>query len=56
MLDEATSALDNTTERSVMNSIEKANDEVTLIIVAHRLTTLKNCTHIVELEEGKLNK
>lgn len=56
VLDEATSALDNTTERSVMNSIEKANDEVTLIIVAHRLTTLKNCTHIVELEEGKIKQ
>ncbi len=56
VLDEATSALDNTTEQSVMNSIEKANDEVTLIIVAHRLTTLKNCTHIVELEEGKIKQ
>ena len=53
VLDEATSALDNTTERSVMNSIEKANDEVTLIIVAHRLTTLKELYTYCRARRGK---
>ena len=56
VFDEATSALDNDTERAVMESIENLGDELTVIIVAHRLTTLKNCTHIVELEDGKIKR
>ena len=54
VFDEATSALDNDTERMVMETIENLGDELTVIIVAHRLTTLKNCTQIVELEDGKI--
>ena len=54
VLDEATSALDNDTERLVMESIENLDDQITLIIVAHRLTTLKNCHQIVELANGKI--
>jgi len=54
VFDEATSALDNDTERAVMEAIENLGDELTVIIVAHRLTTLKNCTQIVELEDGKI--
>jgi ABC-type multidrug transport system fused ATPase/permease subunit len=54
VFDEATSALDNDTERAVMESIENLGDELTLIIVAHRLTTLKNCTQIIELADGKI--
>ena len=54
VFDEATSALDNDTESMVMKTIENLNDELTVIIVAHRLTTLKNCTQIVELEDGKI--
>ena len=56
VLDEATSALDNETEHTVMEAIENLDDELTLIIVAHRLTTLKNCTQIVELEDGKIKR
>jgi ATP-binding cassette subfamily B protein len=49
IFDEATSALDNETEQAVMHSIEGLSKELTLLIIAHRLTTLKNCTQIVEL-------
>jgi ATP-binding cassette, subfamily B, bacterial PglK len=54
VFDEATSALDNDTERAVMEAIEDLGDELTVIIVAHRLTTLKNCTQIVKLADGKI--
>jgi len=54
VFDEATSALDNDTEQAVMEAIESLDNELTVIIVAHRLTTLKNCTHIVEFADGKI--
>ena len=54
VFDEATSALDNDTERAVMEAIENLDDELTILIVAHRLTTLKNCTQVIELAEGKI--
>jgi ABC-type multidrug transport system fused ATPase/permease subunit len=49
IFDEATSALDNETEQAVMQVIEGLSKDLTLLIIAHRLTTLKNCTQIVEL-------
>jgi ATP-binding cassette subfamily B protein len=52
VFDEATSALDNETEQAVMQAIEGLSKDLTLLIIAHRLTTLKNCTQIVELSEG----
>ena len=54
IFDEATSALDSDTETSVMRSIINLNKEITIIIVAHRLTTLKDCSNIIELSEGKI--
>ena len=56
IFDEATSALDNETEQAVMQSIEGLSKDLTIIIVAHRLSTLKNCTQIVELGEGGINR
>jgi ABC-type bacteriocin/lantibiotic exporter with double-glycine peptidase domain len=50
VLDEATSALDGETEKMVMNAIEDLPGSVTLIIIAHRLSTLRACTQIVELD------
>jgi ATP-binding cassette subfamily B protein len=50
IFDEATSALDNETEKAVMHAIEGLSSDLTLLIIAHRLTTLKNCTQIVELD------
>jgi ATP-binding cassette subfamily B protein len=54
ILDEATSALDNETEQAVMNAIEFHKMDVTVLMVAHRLTTLKNCDLIVELSRGAI--
>ncbi len=54
-LDEATSALDNDTEASVMDAIYALDSNITVLIIAHRLTTLKNCTEIVRLESGKIS-
>jgi len=56
ILDEATSALDSTTEEAVMDVFESLGKEVTLLIIAHRLTTLKNCTSIVELRDGQTSR
>ncbi len=56
VLDEATSALDNDTESSVMAAIESLEDDLTVIIVAHRLSTLKNCSQIVELCDGQIKR
>ncbi|HCC54593.1 MAG TPA: ABC transporter ATP-binding protein [Desulfobulbaceae bacterium] len=49
IFDEATSSLDNETEQAVMEAIEGLSEDLTILIIAHRLTTLKNCTQIVEL-------
>jgi ABC-type multidrug transport system fused ATPase/permease subunit len=56
IFDEATSALDNETEQAVMQSIECLSKDLTLLIIAHRLTTLKNCTMVVELSEGGIKR
>jgi ABC-type multidrug transport system fused ATPase/permease subunit len=56
VFDEATSALDSETEQAVMQAIEGLSKDLTLLIIAHRLSTLKNCTQIVELGEGQIKK
>lgn len=53
ILDEATSALDNETETAVMEAIDSLQGNKTLIIVAHRLTTIRNCDVIYEVVDGK---
>ena len=52
VFDEATSALDGETEYAVMDSIKSLGNDLTILIVAHRLTTLKDCTQVVELADG----
>jgi ABC-type multidrug transport system fused ATPase/permease subunit len=52
VLDEATSALDNITESYVMETINSLHGEKTIIIIAHRTSTLKNCDHIYKLKNG----
>jgi ATP-binding cassette subfamily B protein len=52
IFDEATSALDDETEAAVMRTIYELSEEFTILIVAHRLTTLRNCSQIVELTSG----
>lgn len=53
VLDEATSALDNETERVVMETIEQLHGRMTMIIIAHRLTTIEKCDKIYEIKNGK---
>lgn len=54
ILDEATSALDSVTERSVMEGIASSREGITVIMVAHRLTTLLDCDRIFEMRDGKI--
>jgi ATP-binding cassette subfamily B protein len=54
VLDEATSALDNATEQSVMDAIEGLDRELTVLLIAHRLTTVRRCETIVQLEQGRV--
>jgi ABC-type bacteriocin/lantibiotic exporter with double-glycine peptidase domain len=52
IFDEATSALDSETEAAVMQAVETLGRDITILIIAHRLTTLRNCDRIVELANG----
>ncbi|OGG80721.1 hypothetical protein A3A39_00145 [Candidatus Kaiserbacteria bacterium RIFCSPLOWO2_01_FULL_54_13] len=54
ILDEATSALDNTNETAIQRSLEKLFEKKTMLIIAHRLTTLKNCDRILVFDKGKI--
>ena len=55
ILDEATSALDNQTEQAVMEAVNKVRKDLTIIQIAHRLSTVKNCDTIFLLDQGRLN-
>lgn len=54
ILDEATSALDNLTEKAVMDAVKNLGNEKTIIMIAHRLTTVKSCDRIFLLERGRV--
>ncbi len=54
ILDEATSALDNLTEQAVMDAVNNLSKNITIILIAHRLNTVKNCDIIFKLEKGEL--
>ena len=54
IFDEATSALDNETEKAVMDAVDKLHKDVTIIMIAHRLNTVKKCNIIFKLEKGQL--
>ena len=56
IFDEATSALDNETELAVMEAIEALSQDLTLLIIAHRITTLRNCSQIIELGGGSIKR
>jgi ATP-binding cassette subfamily B protein len=55
VLDEATSSLDNRTEAEVMEAIEALDREITVILIAHRLSTVERCDRIVLLEQGQIS-
>ena len=52
--DEATAALDNETEAAVISSIEDLDKSLTIIMIAHRLSTLSKCDRIIRIEAGEL--
>lgn len=54
VFDEATSALDNATEQSVMDAISRLDPNLTIVLIAHRLTTVRRCDTIIELQNGRL--
>ena len=54
VLDEATSALDTGTEREVMNAVEKLQGDTTVLIIAHRYSTIENCDYIYKLDSGRI--
>ncbi len=54
ILDEATSALDNQTEQAVMDAVFNFSKDITIILIAHRLNTVKNCDIVYKLEKGKI--
>ena len=54
IMDEATSALDSETEKEVIDSIQRLHGIKTLIVIAHRLTTIEYCDRVYKLSEGKL--
>lgn len=54
IFDEATSALDNGTEEAVMQAIEEASQNLTCVLIAHRLATVANCDKVIVLEDGHL--
>jgi len=55
VFDEATSALDNTTESEVMSAIEAISQTSTVILIAHRLTSVKSCDRIVVMNKGEIS-
>jgi len=55
VFDEATSALDSKTELAVMNSINSLDSNLTILIIAHRISTLRNTDHIIRLEDGQIS-
>ena len=56
VFDEATSALDAATEEAVMSSIEEIDRNITIIMIAHRISTLKHCDRIYQLEQGEITE
>ena len=56
VFDEATSALDNSTEAAVMEAVEGLSRELTILMIAHRLSTVQHCDRVIELEGGRLLK
>ena len=56
IMDEATSALDNKTEEKIISEISSLSENLTILMVAHRLTTLNNCDRIITFKEGRITK
>ena len=55
-MDEATNALDNVTEQTVMDTVFKLKRERTIILITHRLSSVKNCDNIILVEKGEIKQ
>ena len=53
-MDEATSALDSLTEKEIMQTINELKKDITIIIIAHRLSTVRECDQIYLIDDGKI--
>ncbi len=56
LFDEATSALDGASEQAIQNTINSLSGQVTMVVVAHRLTTVEKCDYIYWIQDGRMNK
>jgi ATP-binding cassette subfamily B protein len=56
IFDEATSALDNESEKAIKESLEKLTDNRTMLVIAHRLSTVRNAQRIIVLTDGGINE
>ena len=56
ILDEATSALDNDTEKAVMDAVNNIGKDITTVIIAHRMNTIKKCDKIYFVDKGEIKK
>jgi ATP-binding cassette subfamily B protein len=54
VLDEATSALDTSTEEAVMEAVEGLSRDLTMVMIAHRLSTVERCDRIARVDQGML--
>jgi len=54
ILDEATSALDNDTEQAVMDAINQFDRNLTVVMIAHRLSTVAKCDRVIRLDHGRV--
>ena len=54
IMDEATSALDGLTEKAIMQTINELRNDITIIIIAHRLSTVRECDQIYLVDDGKI--
>ena len=55
ILDEATSALDNVTEKAITETVLKLKGQITILSIAHRLSTLEECDYKIEFNAGKVS-
>ena len=55
-MDEATSSLDTLTEKNIINALIKLPHKPTIIMIAHRLSTLSNCDRLIQIENGRIVK
>jgi ATP-binding cassette subfamily C protein len=56
VLDEATSALDTETEKKVVDSLREISENITFLVIAHRMSTLMGCTRVIRIEDGRIVK